>query len=41
VVLPLVGILGGLTLAWVRFREELKVFLAQAGQAAGTRPPAR
>ena len=36
VLLPLVGVLGGLTLAWVRFREELQVFLAEAGQAAGT-----
>ncbi len=40
--LPLVGIIGGLTLAWVRFREELKVFLAEAGQASASRgkPPA-
>ncbi len=33
--MPLVGVVGGLTLAWVRFREELKEFMAQAGQAAG------
>jgi hypothetical protein len=46
VLLPLVGVIGGLTLAWVRFREELKVFLAQAGEAAATgggkpAPPSR
>jgi hypothetical protein len=33
IVLPLVGIVGALTLSWVRFREELKAFLAQATQA--------
>lgn len=36
VLLPLLGVLGGFTLAWVRFQEELKGFLAQASQAAGT-----
>lgn len=42
IVLPLVGIVGALTLAWVRFRDELKAFLAQAGQAsaAARKPPA-
>ena len=40
VVLPLVGVVGGLTLAWVRFRDELKAFLAEAGQASGARPAA-
>jgi hypothetical protein len=41
-VLPLVGIVGALTLSWVRFREELKAFLAQASEAgaAARRPPA-
>ncbi len=34
--LPLIGVVGGLTLAWVRFQEELKGFLAEAGKAAGT-----
>ena len=37
IVLPLVGVIGGLTLAWVRFRDELKAFLAEAS-AAGKRP---
>ena len=38
---PLLGLLGGLTLAWVRFREELKAFLAEATAAGRTsRPPA-
>jgi len=42
VLVPLLGLLGGLTLAWVRFREELKVFLAEAGAAGGlggAKPP--
>ncbi len=41
--LPLLGLLGALTLAWVRFREELKAFLAEAGAAgglSGRKPPA-
>ena len=33
VLVPLLGLLGGLTLAWVRFRDELKAFLAEAGAA--------
>ncbi|MEO5680677.1 MAG: hypothetical protein ABIS47_13520, partial [Acidimicrobiales bacterium] len=37
--LPLIGVVGGLTLAWVRFREELQGFLSEAGQAAGTGGP--
>jgi hypothetical protein len=35
VVLPLVGVIGGLTLAWVRFRVEIQEFLAEAGRASG------
>jgi len=43
VLVPLLGLLGGLTLAWVRFREELQAFLAEAGAAGGLgggKPPA-
>jgi hypothetical protein len=41
VVLPLVGVIGGLTLAWVRFRVEIQAFLAEAGKAGagGAKPP--
>lgn len=35
--LPLVGVVGGLTLAWVRFRAELQAFLAEASQAGAAR----
>ncbi|MEJ7764811.1 MAG: hypothetical protein WKF86_04900, partial [Acidimicrobiales bacterium] len=35
VLVPLIGLLGGLTLAWVRFREELRAFMAEAGAAGG------
>lgn len=34
ILVPLLGVLGGLTLAWVRFGAELKVYMAEA-QAAG------
>jgi len=43
IVLPLVGVIGGLTLAWVRFRVEIQAFLAEAGKASGSgraKPPA-
>jgi hypothetical protein len=43
IVLPLVGVVGGLTLAWVRFRVEIQEFLAEAGRASGAggaKPPA-
>ncbi len=43
VLVPLLGVLGGLTLAWVRFREELKAFMVEAGVAGGLgggKPPA-
>ena len=41
VLLPLVGVVGGLTLAWVRFRVEIQAFLAEAGRAGagGAKPP--
>ena len=39
VLVPLLGVLGGLTLAWIRFREELQGFLAEA-QTAGRGKPA-
>ena len=41
VLVPLLGVVGGLTLAWVRFRDELKAFLAEAGaagRAGGAKP---
>jgi len=42
IVLPLVGVIGGLTLAWVRFRVEIQAFLAEAGKAGagGAKPSA-
>jgi hypothetical protein len=41
ILVPLVGVVGALTLAWVRFRQELKEFLAEAtrtGAAARKQP---
>ncbi len=40
ILVPLLGVLGGLTLAWVRFGAELKVFLAEAQTAGRGKPVA-